>query len=224
MAALKKFFDYKTEDSVVNRIRKKRFDLLRGYFETLIEQKGSIRILDIGGDFAYWLNVGWTNTDSEIYLLNLSDSVIPPGYPNFHSVVGNALSLSYQYGEFDIIFSNSVIEHMGSLEGQQQFADKVRQISKCYIIQTPSLWFPLEPHCRIPFFQFIPHSLRAFLIMYFNINYFPRVRNYQKALAVSKTTIMFDKKRFQKLFPEAVIITETFWGLPKSYIAIKFIV
>jgi hypothetical protein len=221
MPLLKRIFDYKTESSLVNNIRKKRFDLLRGYFEELIRQKGRIRVLDIGGDLAYWINVGFTNTDCEFYLLNLAQDTIPEGYPNFHSVAGNALHLPYQYGDFDIVFSNSVIEHMGSLEGQQRFADTVRRISKCYIIQTPSLWFPLEPHCRIPFFQFIPHSLRAVLIMNFNINYFPKEKDYRKAVAVSKTTIMLSKKRFCKLFPEANIITEKLWGLSKSYVAVK---
>jgi hypothetical protein len=62
------------------------------------------------------------------------------------------------------------------------FADEVRRISSRYIIQTPSFWFPLEPHSLIPLFQFIPHFLRAFPIMWFNINYFPRAGSYAEAL------------------------------------------
>ena len=221
MSFLKKVFDYKTEDSVVNTIRKQRFKLVQCYFEELIRRKGKIRILDIGGDFSFWINIGWTSPDCEFFLLNLDQSPVPHGYPNFHAVVGNALDLPYKHGDFDIVFSNSVIEHMGSIEGQIIFADSVRKIADCYIIQTPSLWFPLEPHARIPLFQFVPHSLRAFLIMGFNINYFPKTKGYKNALAVSKTTIMFGKQRFHKLFPEAMIITETWMGIPKSYIAVK---
>lgn len=220
MAVLKKIFDYKTEDSVVNTIRKKRFNLIRIFFEEMIRQKGTIKVLDIGGDFAYWKNVGWTDTRCQFFLLNLEQSPVPPGYDNFHAVTGNALELPYKYGDFDIVFSNSVIEHMGSEEGQEKFAMNVKKIASCYIIQTPSLWFPLEPHARIPFFQFIPHAIRAFLIMGFDINYFPRAKEYRKAVIVSKTTIMFTKRRFQRLFPDAKIIVETWMGLPKSYIAI----
>ncbi len=221
MGFLKKIFDYKTEGSVVNNIRKQRFNLVRGIFEEMIRKKGKIKVLDIGGDFAYWHNVGWTDERCEFFLLNLDQPPVPPGFMNFHAVTGNALELPYQPGDFDIVFSNSVIEHMGSKEAQEKFAHQVRRIASCFIIQTPSFWFPLEPHARIPFFQFIPHAIRALLIMGFTINYFPRARKYAEAVAVSKTTIMFGKRRFQQLFPDASIIVETWMGLPKSYIAVK---
>jgi hypothetical protein len=114
-----------------------------------------------------------------------------------------------------------VIEHVGSYENQQIFANEVRRVSDKYIIQTPSLWFPLEPHSLLPLFQFLPHSFRALLIMTFNINYFPKATTYKAAIIVSHSTLMFTHKRFKKLFPEAEIQVERFLGIPKSYTAIK---
>ncbi len=216
------FVDHSRQDSFVNRLRKKRFEILEKRIESLASQKETFKILDIGGDISYWKHVGWQNPKSDIYLLNLYENTIPEADCNkFHSVIGNALDIPFKQDDFELIFSNSVIEHVGSIQNQKKFADEVNRLSNHYIIQTPSLWFPLEPHSLIPFFQFIPHMLRAFLIMTFHINYFPKTKNYKDAVNVSKSTIMFTKKRFQKLFPEAEIEVERLFGIPKSYTAIK---
>jgi hypothetical protein len=218
----KYFVDHTKSDSFVNKLRKKRFSLLENRIKYLALKKEKIDILDIGGDISFWKHVGWKSEKCHICLLNLYENKIEEkDSPNFHTIVGNALSLPFQKGQFDLIFSNSVIEHVGSKKNQQIFAEEVKRVSDKYIIQTPSLWFPLEPHSLIPFFQFIPHRLRALLIMNFNINYFPKKSSYKEALEVSKSTLMFSKKEFRKLFPDAEIQVERLFGLPKSYTAIK---
>lgn len=216
------FVDHSRQDSFVNRLRKKRFEMLEKRIESLASQKESFTILDIGGDIDYWKHVGWQNPKFDIFLLNLYENTISASDSNkFHSVIGNALNIPFKKDDFDLIFSNSVIEHVGSIQNQRKFAEEVTRLSNRYIIQTPSFWFPLEPHSLIPFFQFIPHKIRALLIMTFNINYFPKAKSYKEAVSVSKTTIMFTKKNFQKLFPEAEIQVERLFGIPKSYTAIK---
>lgn len=222
MIFFKKIFDYNTKNSYVNRLRDKRFATLKDNFELLIQQKNSINILDIGGEYNYWQGLNWDTSQCRITLLNLTEITIPDSMKNtFSSVAGNAMNLDYEKGDFDIIYSNSVIEHMGSIEGQEKFADEVMRVCDRFIIQTPSLWFPLEPHCRIPFFQFIPHFIRAFLIMWFKINYFPQQKTYSEAYRVSKTTLLFTKSRLKRLFPNCECKTEKLFGLPKSYIIVK---
>ena len=209
------------KNSFVNQFRQKRFELLKNRIEKLI-QKDHFKILDIGGDIQYWKNIGWQHPACKIHLLNLYESKVPENETDqFSSSVGNGLSLEYKKGEVDLIFSNSVIEHVGSYENQQIFAGEVRRVSDKYIVQTPSIWFPLEPHSLIPLFQFLPHSIRALLIMTFNINYFPKAKTYKAAIIVSHSTLMFTHKRFKQLFPEAEIQVERFLGIPKSYTAIK---
>ena len=209
------------KNSFVNQFRQKRFELLKNGIEKLI-QKDHFKILDIGGDIQYWKNIGWQHPACKIHLLNLYESKVPENETQqFSSSVGNGLSLEYKKGEVDLIFSNSVIEHVGSYENQQIFAGEVRRVSDKYIVQTPSIWFPLEPHSLIPLFQFLPHPIRALLIMTFNINYFPKAKTYKEAIKVSHSTLMFTHKRFKQLFPEAEIQVERFLGIPKSYTAIK---
>ncbi len=221
MNFIKLFVNHNKPGSFVNRLRKKRFALLQKEIEKMISEKGQIKMLDIGGEMGYWKHIGWQNEHCTIYLLNLANSHTPADIPGFMHVTGNALALPYQFGEFDLVFSNSVIEHMGSKENQVQFAKEVKRVCDKYIIQTPSYWFPLEPHSLLPFFQCIPHALRAYLIMWFSINYFPKAANYREAVAVSKTTIMFTRRQFKKLFPDAKIQVERLFGIPKSYTAIK---
>ena len=218
---IKLLVNHHKKNSFVNQFRQKRFELLKNVIEKLI-QKDHFKILDIGGDIQYWKNIGWQHPACKIHLLNLYESIVPENESQqFSSSVGNGLSLEYKKGEVDLIFSNSVIEHVGSYENQQIFANEVRRVSDKYIIQTPSLWFPLEPHSLLPLFQFLPHSFRALLIMTFNINYFPKATTYKAAIIVSHSTLMFTHKRFKQLFPEAEIQVERFLGIPKSYTAIK---
>ena len=221
MSIFKFLVDHNKKGSFVNQFRQKRFDILKNRIEKLI-QKDYFKILDIGGDIQYWKNIGWQHPSCQIHLLNLYTSEIPQSDVNkFSSSVGNGLALEYKKGDVDLIFSNSVIEHVGSHENQQIFANEVMRVSDKYIIQTPSLWFPLEPHSLLPLFQFLPHPIRALLIMTFNINYFPKAKTYKEAIIVSHSTLMFTHKRFKQLFPEAEIQVERFLGIPKSYTAIK---
>lgn len=221
MSIFKFLVNHNKKGSLVNQFRQKRFDYLKNRIELLI-QKDPFKILDIGGDIQYWKHIGWQHPACQIHLLNLYASEIPTTEINkFTSVIGNGLSLDYQRGEVDLIFSNSVIEHVGSYENQLIFANEIRRVSDKYIVQTPSLWFPLEPHSLLPLFQFLPHSIRALLIMTFNINYFPKAKTYKEAIIVSHSTLMFTQKRFKQLFPDAEIQVERFLGIPKSYTAIK---
>lgn len=221
MSIFKFLVNHHKKGSFVNQFRQKRFELLKNGIEKLI-QKDHFEILDIGGDIQYWKNIGWQHPACKIHLLNLYESQVPENESHqFSSSVGNGLSLEYKKGEVDLIFSNSVIEHVGSYQNQQIFANEVRRVSDKYIVQTPSIWFPLEPHSLIPLFQFLPHSIRAILIMTFNINYFPKAKTYTSAFIVSHSTLMFTYKRFKQLFPEAEIQVERFLGIPKSYTAIK---
>lgn len=221
MPLFEAFADYNNPNSFVNKLRKKRFSYIQKTLESLIEEKGRIKVLDIGGEIGYWKSMGWVNNKCTIYLLNLPSVPTSETLEGFVNITGNALELPFTFGEFDLVFSNSVIEHVGSYRNQQIFAEEVIRIVDRYIIQTPSFWFPLEPHSLIPFFQFIPHFLRAYLIMWGNINYFPKAVNYADALTVSKSTLMLTKKEFQSLFRNASIQVEYLFGIPKSYSAIK---
>lgn len=110
---------------------------------------------------------------------------------------------------FDIVFSNSVIEHVGPADKQAEFAREVRRLGHSYWVQTPSKWFPIEAHCGMPFWWFYPASVRRYAI-----------ERWRKKLPawtemVEGTTVL-TKSDLQGLFPEATILVETSFGMPKS--------
>ena len=81
----------------------------------------------------------------------------------------------FQDNEFDMCFSNSVIEHVGSAADQMSMAREVRRVAKGYFIQTPNAYFPLEPHFLIPGWQFASVALRARLLQLRNWGWVERV-------------------------------------------------
>jgi hypothetical protein len=212
-------FSYQEPNSLVNRMRRRRGRFVRSLLEELAG-RDQVSILDLGGTYAFWATTGLLDPKRfRITLLNLEPEAVPPDVPGFQSVAGNAQDLPYADGSFDVVFSNSVIEHMGSGDGRRRMAEEVRRVGRRYIVQTPSVWFPLEPHCRIPFFQFLPRIVRAGLIRSFDINYFPRKATLRECLEVVDTTMMMSQREFQALFPGARIRREYLAGLIKSYTA-----
>lgn len=105
--------------------------------------------------------------------------------------------------EFDVVFSNSVIEHLGTYEDQWKMAEEVRRVGQRYFVQTPNKYFPIEPHFLVPFCQFFPTALRAWLLTRFDLGWHKRAANYKTA---------------RRLFPEANLYKERVWGLTKSFI------
>ena len=65
---------------------------------------------------------------------------------------------------YDLVFSNSVIEHVGGHAQRMRFAEAIHKISNRHWVQTPYRYFPVEPHWLFPGLQFMPLALRARLL------------------------------------------------------------
>ena len=121
---------------------------------------------------------------------------------------------------FDVVFSNSVIEHLGDYENQRRMADEVRRVGRRYFVQTPNKRFPIEPHFLVPWFQYLPVGARTWLINRFDVGWYRRIPDRSVARAEVESIQLLTRKRFSALFPEATIHSEKFAGLTKSFVAI----
>jgi hypothetical protein len=167
MSYVKFFINHDKSDSFVNKLRRKRFHLLQKSIEKLLKKDIKFKIIDLGGDVNYWVQLNWQQPTIVTTLLNLYENKIDDTLKsNFISIKGNALEAPFNDKSFDLVFSNSVIEHVGSYENQSKFANEVRRLSDRYIVQTPSLWFPLEPHSLIPLFQFTKYFCNYFQFIF----------------------------------------------------------
>ena len=119
--------------------------------------------------------------------------------------------------QFDVVFSNSVIEHVGTYEDQTCMAREVQRVGKRYFIQTPNFYFPIEPHFLFPFFQFLPVAWKILLVERFNVRY--RYKEIKEALSEARIIRMLTKKELRQLFPGATLYEERFLGFVKSFIA-----
>ena len=64
-------------------------------------------------------------------------------------------------GEFDIVFSNAVIEHVGGREQQRRFVEESLRVARRAFVTTPNRWFPVEVHTRLPLVHWLPGPGRA---------------------------------------------------------------
>jgi ubiquinone/menaquinone biosynthesis C-methylase UbiE len=202
------------------------------FFYTLLadvmkkESCSSIRILDVGGTINFWRQVGRPSEGVEITILNLNDESIEIESNDtgqgrdccYNFVEGNACCLSqFQDQQFDIVFSNSVIEHLGSQENQKKMVEEARRVGRRYFIQTPNYYFPMEQHFYWLGFQFFPQSLRLLLFQRFSLGWVPKAKNREEAMKFDSSCLLFRKKDLKKLAPEAKIYEEKFLGLTKSF-------
>jgi hypothetical protein len=64
--------------------------------------------------------------------------------------------LPFRDQQFDIAFSNAVIEHAGNSVAQQSFISELFRVSKASFIATANRWFPIEMHTMLPLIHYLP--------------------------------------------------------------------
>ena len=212
---LKKMADNRDEQSLAVQFRRRRF----AFFQSLLSRLNRpIHILDIGGTETYWKTMG-LNIDDQVFitLLNLTENNVT--LPNVTSIVGDARSVQADNASFDVVFSNSVIEHVGNYQDQLQMAKEVVRVGRRYFVQTPNKYFPLEPHFLFPFFQFLPIWIRVLLLQNFNLGWFVKTADKAKAREIVEEIRLLSKREFISLFPNASIFQEKVFGMTKSFVA-----
>jgi len=210
-----RILDSKNPNSIASRFRNGRFRLFSDLFPEVISGQ-SLKILDVGGTPEFW-SAFPTIKKHHTTILNLSTS--NSGQPHFTEIIGDACDLSrFRDHEFDIVFSNSVIEHVGKPERQAMMASEMVRVGKSLWLQTPNFWFPIEPHFAFPGFQWLPRSVRARLIQSFDLGQFKRAPRREAALAKVDGVSLLTKGNLRTFFPKHRILEETFLGLAKSFI------
>jgi ubiquinone/menaquinone biosynthesis C-methylase UbiE len=197
-------------------MRRERFAL---FLSLLRKLEGHVEILDIGGTQEFWtLMTGGDPGDVRITLLNIEHQ--PVSSAKFVSAAGDARAMpQYADRSFDVVFSNSVIEHVGDYREQRRMAREVMRVGRRYFVQTPNKRFPLEPHFLFPFFQYLPDEMRAQLVHRFDIGWYKRIPSLDEARAEVNSIRLLTRGRFANLFPEAEIYEEKLFGLTKSFVA-----
>jgi hypothetical protein len=220
MSLLKRLSDNSSE-SLAQALRRKRFAV---FAELLATVSRPLRILDVGGTERFWHFMGFADEAGvEVTLLNIQRAELaadlPRGRTAFRHAVGDARDMSeLRDGEFDVVFSNSVLEHVGGFDEQQRMMREVERVGKRYFVQTPNYYFPLEPHFHVLGFQFLPVAGRRFLLQHFNLGWTSRIPDRGEAESVVRSVRLLSAGELRQLCPRARLYRERFLGLTKSFI------
>jgi len=217
ISMLRRSADVYDRNSLSNRLRTARF---RQFEELVASLPRPLRILDVGGTSEFWENRGWAGRDDcQIFSLNLVAE--EQRHANIKPLAGDATNLAhFGDGSFDIAFSNSVIEHLFTLENQRRMASEMQRVGKAFWVQTPNFWFPMEPHFHVPGWQWMPVSLRVSIIRRWRCGWMGPCPDASQAREQVEEVRLLTKSELITLFPAATLIPERFCGLVKSWTAI----
>ena len=149
------------KDATALRARRKMFE----QFQRVIPTDRSSRVLDVGvtPEQAITSNNFFEDLypwKDRITATSIEDaSFLEAEYPGLRFVQTDGVSLPFNDGEFDAVFSSAVVEHVGSREQQQQFARELLRVGKRFFVTTPNRWFPVDLHTGLPLIHWMPRSI-----------------------------------------------------------------
>jgi len=179
-------------------------------------------VLDLGGNTFFWKLAERGGLElPRITIVNL----YPPGQkpPEYIQawVMADGRNLPFEDKSYDIVFCNSVIEHLGNWESQVMFANEIRRVGRGYFVQTPNRDFFIEPHLITPFIHWFPRKLQEKLIRNFTVWGLVTRPSAEKCVEFLNEVRLLNRDDMESLFPDSEVTFETFLGLRKSILALK---
>ncbi|MFA5184668.1 MAG: methyltransferase domain-containing protein [Patescibacteria group bacterium] len=80
-------------------------------------------------------------------------------YPRVKAVIYDGKKFPFPDESFDIVWSNAVLEHVGSRAEQIFFLQEIKRVGRQAFLTTPNRNFPLEIHTRTPLLHFLPKKI-----------------------------------------------------------------
>lgn len=190
-------------------------------FEKIFTLTPRTRVLDVGGSSQIW---DFVTVRPSLTIVNLP-SAVDAERRDEHHVAANGCLLPFRDGSFDIVFSNSVIEHVGSAANQQRFAAEIARVGRCYWVQTPNRLAPFEMHVMLPFVHLLPKHWQFAVIRKFTpwelLAHPTEDQKEHFYNHVVHDLRLLDEPDLRRLFPGAQIMNERVLGLPKSLLAVR---
>lgn len=217
-----RFFDNLVYPTLTRLFRRRRMQTFVRHFRL----SSDTRLLDIGGTPYNWHLLPAGAPRPRTTFLNV---YAPPPEASENAagasqqpawVVGDGATLPFADQSFAIVYSNSVIEHLGTWQRQQQFAAECRRVGRSYYVQTPDRRFPFEPHLLTPFIHWLPRSWQRPLLRVATVWGWINRPTAAEADALWHELRLLDAAEMRRLFPEADLWRERLGGLPKSLIAV----
>jgi hypothetical protein len=200
--------------SLAQRSRARRFQTMLGAYPDLAQ----FSVLDLGGRPEFW-------RAEEVHprrVVTVNTEHLVAEEPWIEHWIGDACRLSADLAceRFDLVMSNSLIEHVGGHRQRQLLADQIYRMDSHYWVQTPYRYFPIEPHYVFPLAQFLPPSGRTAIARHWPISGV-RTASMADDLEAVLSIELLGARELRLYFPDCRLIRERILGLTKSIIAIR---
>ncbi|MGQ0560340.1 MAG: methyltransferase domain-containing protein [Gemmatimonadota bacterium] len=200
---------------ILNRFRRRRMQK----FVHMFGVDETTEILDVGGNTMNW---EFVSVRPHLTFLNIKMEFVGSRLTVTDQViVGDGCQLPFADWSFDVVFCNSVIEHLGDIARQRQLAREIQRVGKRYFVQTPNYWYPIEPHYIGLGTQFFPKAIRAKVSRWLTVWGWIQRPTRNEASAMVAEISLLSKATMRQLFPDSDILSERTVGLTKSLIAIR---
>jgi hypothetical protein len=176
-------------------------------------------VIDLGGSVDTWRRA--TVRARHVHVVNIGAA--PADIPDWAEVdTADACELPGRIARrrYDLVFSNSVLEHVGGHARRARFADAVHRLGHRHWIQTPYRYFPIEPHWLFPGLQFLPVPARTWIARRWPLGH-TTGRPGATVLSTVLWTELIDKTQMRAYFPDSELLLERAAGLTKSMIAAR---
>jgi hypothetical protein len=197
------------------RRRQQRLRWLADTFPDLADMS----VIDLGGRLGTWTRA--PVRPKRVHMVNLQ---VPPAelpeWAEFDQGDACALPAHIASRRYDLVFSNSVIEHVGGHERRERFAESVHLLADAHWVQTPYRYFPVEPHWIAPGMQFLPVTARVWFGRHWPLG-FRQDETRQEVLHRVLGVELIDRTQMRYYFPDSVLRMEMAFGVPKSLIAYR---
>lgn len=199
--------------------RARRWQLVAHFFPDI----GDMRVLDLGGTVDAWHRA--PVRPAHVTVLNLFE----PGESTenwLKPVAGDACVAEVTLvdagvvTDFDLVFSNSLIEHVGGHAMRVNLASQIHELAAYHWIQTPYRFFPIEPHWLFPGMQFLPLMTRIALAEKWPLAHTRPSSRADAEMEVLWTELL-SMTEMRSYFPTSRLVQERIAGITKSLVAVK---
>ncbi len=111
--------------------------------------------------------------------------------------------LPFAQAQFDIAYSNAVVEHVGSREQQQAFIAELFRVARRVFVVVPNRLFPIEHHTGLPLVHWLPLPAFRGLLRRTKFSHWSQEENLNPLFAAE----------FQRLFPAGKPVDIRYAGL-----------
>lgn len=206
--------DQNIVSSVSGKQRRKRHEMFLDFCK---EFKRPVKIIDLGGSDYFWKNL--TSPEMERFDITILNNEIQNPGEGIKFIKHDVRDLGFiKDKEYDVVFSNSLIEHISDSNDLKNLAKGIMRIGKKFFIQTPNYYFPVEPHFLFPFFQFLPENIKINLALKHDLGWFEKQPDIESARRLVSSIRLLKQDELRRLFPGAALVKEKFYLLNKSFI------